>query len=115
MHERGVWTGRSTTPADGSVELTFHETGGEPQGAVYVNVAGMIGGVANDINNPVLGTLRRSARFGSRDGERIELRGRVVLGSRIVVGELRGPARVEGLTGTGLVTCESAHWSLTPP
>ena len=111
--ERGLWSGRSVTPADGSVEFTFRDAGGEPQGAVFVNVTGSVRGIANDMNNPVVGA--RSVRFGNRDGESIELRGRVVVGSHIVIGELNGPSRVDGLSGSGLVSCSSARWSLTPP
>jgi hypothetical protein len=112
--EGGQWTGRSVAPADGSVELTFRDFGGEPQDAVYVNVAGTVRGIANDINNPISGPLRRTVRFGNRDGDTIELRGRVVVGSHIVIGELSGPSRVEGLSGSGTVICSSARWTLTP-
>ena len=110
--EGGLWVGRSATPADGSVDFTFRDAGGEPQGAVFVNVAGSVRGIANDMNNPA---GARSVRFGNRDGESIDLRGRVVVGSHIVIGELSGPSRVEELSGSGLVTCSSARWSLTPP
>jgi hypothetical protein len=109
------WVARSASATDGSVEFTFHDVAGEPAGAVYINVAGVVQGVANDVNNPVLGLFRRSVRFGAGDGERIEMRGRALNEGPILIGEVGGSIRVEGVSSGGVASCTSAQWSITPP
>jgi hypothetical protein len=40
------------------VDLTFEDAGGEPENAVFVNVAGLVRGTANEVYNHVPGPKR---------------------------------------------------------
>jgi hypothetical protein len=102
------WVARSTSPADGDIELRLRETGpalvvGRLQ--ISVNVEGTIRGTGASLYNGSV--VQEYVLF--RDATRIE----GTLASSVGTGTIAGA--IEQTSNSGLAICPAAAWILLPP
>ena len=118
-HEGQEWVARSSTIADGNIELRFHDTGGGTSfggSVVTVAVSGTIRGTGTSRHNDTLSIKQFISFTGTGGVPTAQLEGTTgtPISPTIVFGTVTGSVIVTDSLG-GVATCSTLHeWSIQP-